>query len=62
MLKEEDEDEDEDDDDKEVKQAVLVREHAKKAGKNLPRKGEEASGKLCSKLLRTFFHFSCLLG
>jgi hypothetical protein len=55
--------EDEDvDDDKEVNQAVLVCEHAMKASKNLPRKGEEASGKLCSELLRTFFDFSCLPG
>jgi hypothetical protein len=59
MLKEEDEDVD---DDKEVNQAVLVCEHAMKASKNLPRKGEEASGKLCSELLRTFFDFSCLPG
>ena len=46
MLKEDD---DKDDEDREVKQAVLVCEHSRKAGKNLPRsRGEpekcQASG------------------
>jgi len=54
MLKEDD---DKDGDDREVKQAVVVCEHARKAGKNLPgsrRRTGEVSSEWCSKLLRTF--------
>ena len=61
MLKEDD---DKDGDDREVKQAVVVCEHARKAGKNLPgsrRRTGEVSSEWCSKLLRTL-SFSCLSG
>ena len=58
MLKEDD---DKDGDDREVKQAVVVCEHARKAGKNLPgsrRRTGEVSSEWCSKLLRAFFQLS----